>query len=199
MDNMSGHGKFFDVPLEINRWNWGAFLGTWIWGYFNNTFISFLWLIPFVYIPLSIYLGIKGNILAWRNKRWKSEEAFIKAQKRWTWIGIIIAVIHVLLLSLYIYNFMAVKAQSTYIQDEAYKMIIESKEAIGFIGEEVEVIKYIRGSAFMFWDTTHSMVLRTERGRYWAAIRLDEAGEVKEILVSHYFVIDGFHEVIVCR
>jgi hypothetical protein len=35
-----------DVPADIDRWNWGAFLLNWTWGVGNNTFIALLTLVP---------------------------------------------------------------------------------------------------------------------------------------------------------
>ena len=35
-----------DIPPELDRWNWGAFLLNWIWGVGNNTYIALLTLVP---------------------------------------------------------------------------------------------------------------------------------------------------------
>ncbi len=88
--NTSGQGEAAVVPPEIQGWNWGAFLLTWIWGIGNNVMIALLALI----IPFwGIYLGLKGNELAWRNKQWESVEHFKQVQRRWAlWgLGILVA------------------------------------------------------------------------------------------------------------
>ena len=42
MENTSGQGPLAQVPAEIDRWNWGAFLLNWIWGIGNDSFIALL-------------------------------------------------------------------------------------------------------------------------------------------------------------
>jgi hypothetical protein len=60
-----------DIPPELDRWNWGAFLLNWIWGVGNNTYIALLTFIPFVgIIVMPFMLGAKGSRRAWRNGRW---------------------------------------------------------------------------------------------------------------------------------
>ena len=83
--NTSGQGEAAVVPPEIQGWNWGAFLLSWIWGIGNNVMIALLALI----IPFwGIYLGLKGNELAWRNKQWESVEHFKQVQRKWTMWGL---------------------------------------------------------------------------------------------------------------
>ncbi|MDP2729046.1 MAG: zinc ribbon domain-containing protein [Dehalococcoidales bacterium] len=88
-DNTSGQGRLAEVPREIEGWNWGAFLLGWIWGVGNNTYISFLTLIPFIGIIVAFVLGTRGNEWAWRNRRWDSIKHFKVAQKNWADAGII--------------------------------------------------------------------------------------------------------------
>ncbi len=84
--NTSGQGEQAIVPPEVQGWNWGAFLLSWIWGIGNNVMIALLALI----IPFwSIYLGVKGNELAWRSKRYDSVEHFKATQAKWTRWGVI--------------------------------------------------------------------------------------------------------------
>ena len=79
-----------DVPAEIDRWNWGAFLLNWIWGVGNNTFIALLTLIPLVGLVMPFVLGAKGSRWAWRNGRWDSVEHFKRVQRLWAIWGAII-------------------------------------------------------------------------------------------------------------
>lgn len=199
MDNLSGHGDFFEAPEDIKKWNWGAFGATWLWGLFNETFIGLLGLIPGINLIVSFYLGSKGNELAWKNKRWESIEEFNKVQKVWARFGWIIFVLSIVLSSAFIYNRVGMEREEEYILEESYRMIYENEEAMHFIGDELEILQYIRGSAFIWNDTTHSIIVKTERGKYWAAVRLDEDREIYEILLSHYYVLEGFHEVIIRR
>jgi hypothetical protein len=91
--NNSGGGKGTIPPEGVKGWSWGAFLMNWIWGVSNKTWIALLAWIPFIGIFVSIYLGIKGRELAWRNKRWDSLEHFQKVQRRWSvWSGVFVLV-----------------------------------------------------------------------------------------------------------
>ena len=89
--NNSGAGKDSPVcDLVAKKFNWGAFVFTFIWGLFNKTYItlislviSFIPVVCYLNIFVSIWFGIKGNEWAWQNKKWESIEEFHKSQKRW--------------------------------------------------------------------------------------------------------------------
>ncbi|MBQ7449856.1 ribonuclease G [bacterium] len=95
------------LPAEYQKFNWGAFLLTWIWGLGNNVYIALLVFLFFVlgFIPIvnlfsglaslafCIWLGIKGNELAWKNKSWNSLEHFNEVQRKWAMWGAIITCI----------------------------------------------------------------------------------------------------------
>jgi len=93
VENTSGQGTSATVPMEIKKWNWGAFFLSWIWGLGNKTYISFLCLIPYVGFVMCFVLGAKGSEWAWRNKQWDSIEHFQNVQRKWAqWgLGIFIA------------------------------------------------------------------------------------------------------------
>jgi hypothetical protein len=79
-----------EVPAEIDRWNWGAFLLNWIWGVGNNTYIALLVLVPFVGLIMIFVLGAKGSRWAWRNGRWDSVEHFQRVQRAWAIWAVVI-------------------------------------------------------------------------------------------------------------
>ncbi len=84
------------VPEEVKTgFNWGAFWLHWIWGIGNNVWISFVVLV----LPLiwNIYLGVKGNELAWVHREWESVEQFKETQAIWSKWGWIIFVIQLVL------------------------------------------------------------------------------------------------------
>jgi hypothetical protein len=81
-----------DIPPELDRWNWGAFLLNWIWGVGNNTYIALLTLIPFVGFVMPFVLGAKGSRWAWRNGRWDGVEHFKRVQRQWAIWGAVILV-----------------------------------------------------------------------------------------------------------
>lgn len=100
-----------DVPVELQGgWNWGAFGLTFFWllthkmvgwaiGFFVLNFVCGL-----LALPISIYMGIAGNKLAWQNRQWSSVEDCKACQKTWAnWaiplfiLGIVIGVAAVLM------------------------------------------------------------------------------------------------------
>ena len=87
-----------DIPPELDRWNWGAFLLNWIWGVGNNTYIALLTFVPFVGIVMPFVLGAKGSRWAWRNGRWDNVEHFKRIQRLWAIWGAVIVLGGLLLL-----------------------------------------------------------------------------------------------------
>ncbi len=82
-DNNSGIGAD-TYPEGVAGWSWGAFFFSWIWGLFNGTYIALLALVPYAGFFVSIWMGISGRKMAWRNKRWASVEHFQRVQRRWS-------------------------------------------------------------------------------------------------------------------
>ena len=79
-----------EIPPELDRWNWGAFLLNWIWGLGNDTFIALLTLVPGLGFIMMIVLGLRGSRWAWRNGRWDSVEHFKRVQRKWAIWGVVI-------------------------------------------------------------------------------------------------------------
>lgn len=124
MENSSGHGAAAIVPLEINHWNWGAFLLNWIWGIGNNTYIALLMFVPFLNLIMMFVLGAKGNAWAWRNKQWESVAQFQAVQSKWTkWALIIYALSIVLFVAIFFAVGNAMK------DSEVYKIAVTKLEA----------------------------------------------------------------------
>ena len=86
-----------EIPPELDRWNWGAFLLNWIWGVGNNTYIALLMFVPLVGFVMPFVLGAKGSRWAWRNGRWDSVEHFKRVQRLWAIWGVVILIGFVLL------------------------------------------------------------------------------------------------------
>jgi len=78
------------MPIELDRWNWGAFLLNWIWGLGNNTFIALLMFIPFLNLVMPFVLGAKGSEWAWRNGNWRDGEHFRRVQRNWAIAGLLV-------------------------------------------------------------------------------------------------------------
>lgn len=137
MENTSGGGDTAAVPLEIDRWNWGAFLLTWIWGVCNNTFIALLMFVPVANIVMPFVLGARGSAWAWRNRRWASVEAFQATQRKWARWGLVVLLLWLLLM---VGIFAAVFA--TLKHSEPYQLGVRAlhanPEAIALLGEPIE-------------------------------------------------------------
>jgi hypothetical protein len=121
--NESGQGKNTPITQELKplllKWNWGAFFLPFIWVLSYNFYLPLIIILglvitnviflfidssisSFIFYALciveliiSILLGVKGNMIAWKNKKWESTEAFIFSQKRWRNWGVIILIIGV--------------------------------------------------------------------------------------------------------
>jgi hypothetical protein len=80
------------MPDELKHWNWGAFFLNWIWGIAHNVWIALL-ILPLgffgpLYLVMAIYLGIKGNELAWQHRHFQDVNQFKAVQKQWMYWGI---------------------------------------------------------------------------------------------------------------
>jgi hypothetical protein len=79
-----------EIPAELDRWNWGAFLLHWIWGIGNSVFIALLMFVPLVNIVMMFVLGARGSRWAWRNRAWRDAEHFRSVQRKWAIAGVIV-------------------------------------------------------------------------------------------------------------
>ncbi|MQG37895.1 MAG: hypothetical protein FI719_06045 [SAR202 cluster bacterium] len=106
LQNTSGKSNG-EIPHGVKRWNWAAFLMPAVWGLFSGVpFTGLLFAAAFlpsnaqllIMIAASLFLGYKGNELAWRGKKWRSVEHFNSFQQQWTsWSIRLSAVIGVIL------------------------------------------------------------------------------------------------------
>ena len=97
-DAVNTSGMQSTVPAEVSQgWNWGAFVISWIWA-LNHKMVAWgigIFLISFVpylgglaHLAAAIYLGAKGNDLAWQNRRFESVADFKACQAIWAKWGI---------------------------------------------------------------------------------------------------------------
>jgi len=82
------HKQKEELPPEVKRWNWGAFILNWIWGLGNRTYLALICLIPGINIIMAFVLGALGSRLAWNNRQWDSLEQFVQVQKLWSLFGL---------------------------------------------------------------------------------------------------------------
>lgn len=95
--NDSGTGPTAQLPAELQGLNGGAFFLNWIWAIAHNYWLGLLALIPCVGFFVAIYMLIKGNELAWQNRRFESVEQFKEIQKKWLIWGVAIFAIAICL------------------------------------------------------------------------------------------------------
>lgn len=89
------------LPAELKgKWNWGGFLLTPFWGIGNRVWIAliaFAGFIPIigwiVALGVAVYIGMKGNELAWQSKQWNSVEHFKEVQRKWAIAGLVVVVL----------------------------------------------------------------------------------------------------------
>ncbi len=82
------------VPEDIKGWNMGAFMQPVVWGIANEVYES-LWfltvIIPFIgwlaAFAIMIWMGINGNELAYKKKKWDTTDDFKKCQNTWNRAG----------------------------------------------------------------------------------------------------------------
>jgi hypothetical protein len=83
--NYNAAGRNLD--RELNSWNWGAFFFGWLWGVFNGVYWPLVVLIPYIgwaaALIISIVLGIKGNVWAWKGRYWRDFNHFKSVQRSW--------------------------------------------------------------------------------------------------------------------
>lgn len=102
-DNFGQKNKYSEAEMdkELDKWNWGAFCLNWIWGVAHKQYwtllIILVGLIPFAgvigQLAFQVYLGIRGSRLAWNSDVYDSFEAFMKARRIWSIVGICLFVI----------------------------------------------------------------------------------------------------------
>lgn len=83
------------IDDELERWNWGAFLGNILWGAFNGIYWPLLLLVV-VWVPylgqvatlcVSVFLGFNGSRMAWRSGIYRNFSDYLKTQRTWIIVG----------------------------------------------------------------------------------------------------------------
>jgi hypothetical protein len=94
--------KSAKLPRSARGWNTAAFLLGPVWGPANGVWIGVVGIVVFfipnldfslqlmIYLAFGALLGIKGNQLAWRAKRWSSIEHFKKVQQLWMMFALVV-------------------------------------------------------------------------------------------------------------
>lgn len=110
-----------EIESAKNSWSWGGFLLGWVWAlghacwwpsivvlsllvlsfvmiiFFSPLGIAFSVILEVFQIALSVYLGIKGNAIAWGNGCFEDIEHFRNKERGWTIAGVIVLVLFFIL------------------------------------------------------------------------------------------------------
>lgn len=94
-----------EVPSEIKKWNWGAFIFNIFWGIGNKSYLPLLCLIPFFNFVWVFFCGAKGNEWAWKAGGYTDIETFKAVQATWNRSGLVAFIIYAAIFGLYIILF----------------------------------------------------------------------------------------------
>jgi hypothetical protein len=132
IENTSGQGPASQVPPEIRRWNWGAFLLSWIWGIGNSAWLALLVFVPVFGFVWWFVVGAKGSEWAWRARRWESVAQFRAVQRRWAAWGVVALLAGIAFTALFVFGVFSLLKDS-----EAYKLAQQRLDADARIAEIV--------------------------------------------------------------
>ncbi|MEA4922450.1 MAG: hypothetical protein VB031_03670 [Eubacteriaceae bacterium] len=105
------------VPPEVNKWNWGAFVFNMWWGIGNKTYLPLLCLIPLFNCVWVFICGAMGNKWAWEKGRFTSVEDFKAKQESWNRAGFVAFWVYIGLLVVYV---IAAIALASWLSNYAY-------------------------------------------------------------------------------
>ena len=117
-----------EEPNNLNKFNWGAFIGTWIWGIFNNIKKAILAIILFFVgsgagFNFALICGIKGNEWVKNKKDDLSIEEIHTQQRKQTKIMCILIPIVIIIFVLGFVNFVRYNNNYQYMVGKADKVI----------------------------------------------------------------------------
>jgi len=122
------------VDPFLSKWNWGAFLLSWIWAFGHGLAMWGVIALVVSFIPgvggvaalgIAIYLGIKGNELAWQTGKYASIEVLKETEQKWTkWAIILFCVGMVLVVVSMIAIFVLVGVSATTSTTTQYFMFL---------------------------------------------------------------------------
>ena len=100
MENSNIQYSNQEVPQEIKKWNWGAFMYNIFWGIGNKCYLPLLCLVPILQIVWIFVCGAKGNEWAWKKGDYKNPEEFLLVQSTWSragFVAFIVVIVAILL------------------------------------------------------------------------------------------------------
>ncbi|MFW2487755.1 ribonuclease G [Clostridium chromiireducens] len=100
MENSVNNFTNGQVPQEIKKWNWGAFMFNIFWGIGNKSYLPLLCLVPLLNIVWIFVCGAKGNEWAWKNGNYSSPQEFLLVQSTWSRAGLVAFIVAIVLVVL---------------------------------------------------------------------------------------------------
>lgn len=88
MENLNNQFSSQEIPQEIRKWNWGAFMYNIFWGIGNKSYLTLLCLVPLLNIVWVFVCGVKGNEWAWKNGNYSNPKEFLLVQSTWSRAGL---------------------------------------------------------------------------------------------------------------
>lgn len=94
-----------DISEQLKGFNLGAFGLFWVWAFAHRLYLwgilgLLFWIMPIIGIipgfAIALYLGIKGNRLAWESKTYQNLPQFKDAQRTWSIVGGVILGLRIL-------------------------------------------------------------------------------------------------------
>lgn len=78
------------LPDEARGFSWGAFFCGPLWGFPYRIWVSILALVPGIGALVWLWMGFNGREMAWRAREWDSVQTFLKSERRWTRVGLVL-------------------------------------------------------------------------------------------------------------
>lgn len=142
-----------EIPPELDRWNWGAFLLNWIWGIGNSVWIALLMFVPLVNIVMVFVLGARGSRWAWKNRAWRDADHFRGVQRRWAIAGLVVWLVMILSVAGLVFGITSAMRGS-----DAFRMTMDAARAdpriTQVLGEDFESSTFFTGGVSTSADGT---------------------------------------------
>jgi hypothetical protein len=128
--NMSEVVADKNIPREIKKFNWGAFFLTSFWSIRHGVWVGLLAVLSFFGLIMGLFLGFKGNALAWERNMYTSTEEFMFSQKMWGVVGVLF---WLLFFGVFVYSVFFSGTIKT-----ALELVNDNEQAIEYFGSPIK-------------------------------------------------------------
>lgn len=77
------------TPMDVDKWNWGAFTFSIWWGIGHKVYLPLLCLVPLLNIVWVFVCGAKGNTWLWETGQYKTVDELNASQESWKRAGFV--------------------------------------------------------------------------------------------------------------